>query len=172
MVLLRYWARLIFLASFSYGPYVAHFSLSPASDAQKPYEGKTIPSSADGIYHRESLHSYYTFNSATYTLRAQFASDLSKHPVEDASIEWDEKTAPWHDLATITFPAQETFSDARRVWWEDHIALTPWSGLKDHKPLGSINRLRDKVYKMGRGHRGKGNDKEVYFPKSVEEMPE
>ena len=158
-------------AAFACGPYVAHFSLAPLSTAQSSYVRRPIPSDATATFHRDSLRTYYHSDSASYTLRAQFASDLSKHPVEDASVEWDEKTAPWHDLATVTFPAQETFSDERRIWWEDTIGLSPWNGLKDHRPLGSVNRLRKKVYETGRGHRAAGNKREVRLPRGVEEMP-
>jgi hypothetical protein len=132
---------------------------------------QTIPSDAESTFHRQSLHEYYTSNTGTYTFRAQFASNTSSHPVEDASVEWDEVTAPWHDLAEIIFEPQETFSQERRIWWEDHMALSPWDGLKAHRPLGSINRLRKKVYAMSRRHREEGSLVEVDFPKTVDEMP-
>lgn len=91
--------------------------------------------------------------------------------MEDASTEWDIDTAPWHDLATLEIPAQETYSDARRLWWEEKIALSPWSGLTAHRPLGSINRLRKRVYAMGRAHRAERNGQEVKFPAKVDEIP-
>jgi hypothetical protein len=91
--------------------------------------------------------------------------------VEDASVEWDEKTAPWHDIATIRFPSQEAFSNERRIWWEEKAALSPWDGIVDHKPLGSINRLRKRVYGKSRGHRAEGNKTKVEFPDNVNEMP-
>lgn len=141
------------------------------SKAQKDLSGQTIPSGVSTTFHRDHLRDFYQSHSGEYTLRAQFASDLSKHPVEDASVEWDEKTSPWHDIATVRFPSQDTFSDARRIWWEDKTALSPWDGLVDHKPLGSINRLRKRVYAKGRGHRAEGNQTKVDFPNSADEMP-
>lgn len=80
--------------------------------------------------------------------------------------------APWHDIATVTFSSQETFSDARRIWWEDKIALSPWVGVVDHKPLGGINRLRKRVYDEVKKGRARGNQTEVYFPNSADELPE
>lgn len=165
------WSSLMNTASFSFGPYAAHISLSPISSDQQEYHNKLIPSDAGPTFHRDSLQEYYKTHSAKYTLRAQFASDLSKHAVEDASTEWDVKTAPWHDLATLDIPAQETYSDARRLWWEEKIALSPWSGLEAHRPLGSINRLRNRVYAMGRAHRAERNAQEVKFPAEADEMP-
>jgi hypothetical protein len=79
---------------------------------------------------------------------------------------------PWHDIATITFPSQESFSDERRRWLEDKIALSPWVGVKEHRPLGGINRLRKRVSEETRNGRARENRSEVYFPKSVDELPE
>ncbi|WVR07628.1 hypothetical protein IAU60_004670 [Kwoniella sp. DSM 27419] len=159
-------------SSFKFGPYVAKFSLLPIAPEQEEFKGQTIPKDADTTFHRDHLRSYYSSKGTSYSLRAQFASDLKSHPVEDASVEWSEITAPWHDLANVTFAPQETFSDARRVWWEDRIGLSPWDGLAEHRPLGSINRLRHKAYEMSRAFRAKGNQTEVYLPLKVSDMPE
>ncbi|WWD19701.1 hypothetical protein CI109_104165 [Kwoniella shandongensis] len=159
-------------SAFKFGPYAAKFSLLPTSSDQDEFKGQTIPSDADTTFHRDHLRAYYSSKGTSYVLRAQFASDLKSHPVEDASVEWSELTSPWHDLATLTFPSQETFSDARRIWWEDRIGLSPWDGLADHRPLGSINRLRKKAYEMSRAFREKGNQTKVYLPLNVDDMPE
>jgi hypothetical protein len=133
---------------------------------------KKIPSNASKTFHRDDTQTYFSSNEATYTFRVQFTSNTQTHPVEDASIPWDEVMAPWHDIATVTFPSQESFSDARRIWWEDKIALSPWVGIEAHQPLGGINRLRKRVYQHIREGRAKGNRTEVYFPTSVNELPE
>ncbi|WRT70154.1 uncharacterized protein IL334_007148 [Kwoniella shivajii] len=159
-------------SSFKFGPYACKFSLLPISSTQEEFINQTIPKDADTTFHRDHLRSFYSTKSTEYTLRAQFCSDLKNQPVEDASVEWKESYAPWYDLATLSFPPQDTFSDARRVWWEDRIGLSPWDGLKDHRPLGSINRLRHKAYEMSRAFRSKGNQTEVYLPLKVQDMPE
>lgn len=132
--------------------------------------GKTIPSDASATFHRDSLRDYYAAHSATYSFRVQFSPSLKTHPVEDASVPWDEVMAPWHEIAEVTFEPQESFSDARRVWWEDGIALSPWNGVKAHKPLGGINRLRKEVYEHTRRGRER-NGRKVVFPKTVDEFP-
>ncbi|WVW86266.1 hypothetical protein I302_108308 [Kwoniella bestiolae CBS 10118] len=158
-------------SAFKFGPYACKFSLLPTHPSQGEYISTTIPKDASTTYHRDHLREYYSSSPTEYKLRAQFCSDLSNQPVENASVEWKESTAPWYDLATLRFEPQDTFSDARRVWWEDRIGLSPWDGLKDHRPLGSINRLRHKAYEMSRKFRGKGNQREVYLPLSVGDMP-
>lgn len=121
---------------------------------------------------RNHVSSYFSSRSAKYVFRAQFASDLAHQPVEDASTAWDEFLSPWHDLATVEFPSQDSYSDARRTWWEDKIALSPFNGLEEHRPLGSVNRLRKRVYEASRRYRAERNRDEVpYFPKSIDEFP-
>lgn len=158
-------------AAFAYGPYAAKYSLAPKAPQQTELTSKTIPSDASATFHRDHLHDYFASNPATYSFRVQFTSDLKTHPVEDASVPWDEVMAPWHEVAEITFDQQESFSDARRVWWEDRIALSPWNGVKDHRPLGGINRLRKRVYEFTREGRQR-NGKTVCFPKSDDEFPQ
>jgi hypothetical protein len=66
--------------------------------------------------------------------------------IENASQEWPESEAgPFHPVATLTIPLQETDTPERRVQCE-RLVFTPWHGLEDHRPLGGINRLRRAVY--------------------------
>lgn len=162
-------------AAFRYGPYVAHFSLVPIAEEQKPFVNASQYSSSDSpTVLKEHIESYYSKHGTRYAFRAQFASDLSRQPVEDASTSWDAFFSPWHDLAIVDFPSQNTFSDKRRSWWDDRIALSPFNGLKEHTPLGSVNRLRKRVYETSRKYRAEKNgyEKEAYFPRSIDEMPE
>ncbi|KAK4685785.1 hypothetical protein P7C73_g4355, partial [Tremellales sp. Uapishka_1] len=159
-------------SAFSFGPYVAHLSLVPTTPEQEELATQTIPSDVSATFHREHLQTYFKSNAASYKIRAQFCSSTTAHPIEDASTAWDSVTSPWIDLGELRFDSQESYSNQRRIWWEDTVALSPWNGVVDHRPLGSINRLRKRVYRAGRGHRGEGNLREIKFPKSVDEMPE
>lgn len=162
-------------SAFRFGPYVAHLSLEPIAEEQQPFKDASAYSSSESFtVLRDHIDEYYKKHAARYNLRAQFSSDLKQQPVEDASTAWDEFYSPWHNLATITFPPQETFSDERRTWWDDKIALSPFNGLDEHRPLGSVNRLRKQVYDASRRHRAKKNGDLLgmpYFPKSADEMP-
>jgi len=163
-------------AAFRYGPYVCHFSLTPiVPEQEKEGNAKEYSSSDSPMVLRDNVKDYYSKQAARYMLRAQFVSDLKKQPVEDASTAWDEFFSPWHDLAVLEFPPQETYSDKRRTWWDEKIALSPFNGLAAHMPLGSVNRLRKRVYETSRQYRAQKNGDllgEPYFPKSVDEMPE
>jgi len=163
-------------SAFRFGPYVAHFSLVPATDEQKELANASQYSSSDSYtVLQDQIRDFYKSKTARYTFRAQFVSDLKYQPVEDASTAWDEFSSPWHDLATVEFPPQETFSNARRMWWDNKIACSPFNGLEEHKPMGSVNRLRKRVYEASRKYRAEKNAgllDEPYFPKSIDDMPE
>lgn len=161
-------------SAFRFGPYVAHLSLIPTHPSQTTIANKTqLSSDEQPDAQRSLLADHFSTNPAVYTLRAQFSSSLDKQPVEDASVIWSEVTAPWYDLGEVRFEQSQDVLSAERVeWWEDRIALSPWGGLDEHRPLGSINRLRKRVYEASRARRGQANGEEVYFPRNVDEMPQ
>ena len=154
---------------------MAHYSLVPATDEQKELANASEYSSSDSYtVLKDHVREFYQSKTARYVFRAQFVSDLKHQPVEDASTAWDDFSSPWHDLATVEFPPQETYTDKRRTWWDDRIALSPFNGLEEHKPLGSVNRLRKRVYEASRKYRARKNGgytSEPYFPKDINEMP-
>jgi hypothetical protein len=68
-----------------------------------------------------------------------------KLDVEDARTQWPEEVAPFYKAATIRIPKQE-FDSAEQLAFCENLSFTPWHALPEHKPLGSINRLRKIVY--------------------------
>ena len=92
-------------------------------------------------------------------------------PVEDAAIEWDEAASPFEVVGTITFPLQDSFSDARRVWADDVLAFSPWNGVEAHRSLGSIMRIRRHVYQMSQDRRRGMNDVAPAEPRSAADIP-
>lgn len=84
---------------------------------------------------------YFTSHPAKYAFDVQMCVDLSKQSVEDTSREWKETECPWETVGVVDFPVgQDTASDGRRVFWEDHLSSGPFEGLTAHRPLGSVNR--------------------------------
>ncbi len=63
--------------------------------------------------------------------------------IENASFEWDEAKYPFVSVARITIPPQKLVDDA----FCENLVFTPWHAVKEHQPLGGINRLRLGVYK-------------------------
>ncbi|CDZ98863.1 Catalase-like domain [Phaffia rhodozyma] len=159
-------------AAFRFGPYVAHFSLKPTNTFQTSLSNSLqLSSTASADEHSIELRTYFANHPAQYDLLAQFSSSLESQPVEDASQVWDEAYAPWIKLGELEFGVQDSLSNERRQWWENEIALSPFNALEDHRPLGSVNRLRKRVYEASRTRRAAVNGTEVKFPKSATEMP-
>jgi hypothetical protein len=70
----------------------------------------------------------------------QARSDLNQ-PLENALVGWN---SPWQSVATIDIYPQRFTSYAQDAFCE-RLTFNPWNGLKDHKPLGGINRASKHV---------------------------
>jgi len=65
--------------------------------------------------------------------------------VEDASLWWTrplDRTVP---IAKIKIPRQD-FLTPDQVYDGEHMTFGPWNSLRQHRPVGSINRMRLAVY--------------------------
>jgi hypothetical protein len=133
-------------APFRFGPFVGKLSLTPSSKQTSKSRGK-VPKDAHDLILREWVTEYYAENDSEYVLAVQFCKNLKTEPVEDTSVDW--KTE-FHELADLVFPKQDSFSAARRVFWEEKMRLDPWKGLDEHKPVGGVNRVRRGVYGKSR----------------------
>ena len=158
-------------SAFRFGDYYGHIGLFPSTDVMKRHT-ESVPSDAPPTILSEWLVDFYTQNGAGYDVKIQLGTDPVHHPTEDASVVWDEKTAPWQTLGSISFPKQEGVMGAeRRTFWEEKIRLDPWKGLDAHRPLGSINRLRKWVYGRSQQERARLNANTSDFVTHVDEIP-
>ena len=169
-------------SAFRFGDYYGHIGLFPASEAMKTARAtQSVPSDAAPTILSDWLVEFYAKNEAKYDMMIQLGTDPVHHPTEDASIVWDEKTAPWQTIGTVTFPMQGdgegvgegggVMGAERRTFWEEKVRLNPWMGLEAHRPLGSINRLRRIVYEAAQKQRAKLNANENLFVGSVDDIP-
>lgn len=65
--------------------------------------------------------------------------------IEDSMTEWDEKAAPFYQVATIHIPKQN-FDTPEQNKLCENLSFTPWHALPAHKPLGAVNRMRKVIY--------------------------
>ena len=101
----------------------------------------------------------------------QLCTDLTKMPVEDASVEWDERLSPFLTVARITAQPQNAYSDARRVWVDEQLSFSPWHSLASHRPLGNIMRAR--LSNEASSHfRHTAEARPMAEPRSIEELPD
>ena len=111
-------------------------------------------------------------HSAEYELRAQLCTDLATMPVEDASVLWPDAQSTHQRIAKITFPVQDAYSAARQAYADDVLSFNPWHSLADHRPLGSIMRLRMKAYEASTAFRQKMNNTPRVEPRDIAELPD
>jgi hypothetical protein len=159
------------MAALRFGDHVAKLSAAPFSPAVRALTGQTYdPSHAPSIV-RDQVVELFKELGAEYELRAQLCTDLESMPVEDASIVWPEDRSPHQPIARITLPPQDAYSPARRVYADDVLSFNPWHCIPEHRPLGSIMRVRIKAYEASTAFRHAMNVQPRTEPRRIDEVP-
>ncbi|SDL52318.1 catalase family protein [Paracoccus chinensis] len=149
-----------------YGDHIAKLRLVPASDSFTALEGDRIDlDDPDAI--RAAVIETLARQGGSWTLEVQLCRDLDRMPIEDASVEWSEEESPFQPVATLSVPAQESWSDARSAIVDESIAFRPWRGIEAHRPLGNIMRARRQVYPISAGHRSELTGCPIHEPRTV-----
>jgi hypothetical protein len=110
----------------------------------------TIPDVLEHDFLGKKLHSDMLDSDKGYTL-CMYASPTSdiEGDGDDAYAGLGKETK----IATIFFPQQDTEAPGRREYC-DSLAFTPWNGVQDHEPLGTMMRYRRFAYEMSQVMRG------------------
>ncbi len=124
------------------GPYAARFAFVPVAASTSESTG-TGPD-----YLREDLVTRLHRGSIEYTLELQFFVDETRTPVEDASVDWPVKVAPYVRVGKLSIAQQDATSErgqrlAERV---QQMSFDPWHALAEHRPLGAMMRARKPAY--------------------------
>jgi hypothetical protein len=157
------------MAALRFGSYVAKLSAAPLSNSVRSLTGTPVPDTDSAL--RDLVVNFFRYNSAVYELGAQLLTDLKQMPVEDASIVWPETLSPQQPVGNLTFPAQDAYSPGRRVYADDVLSFNPWHCIEEHRPLGSIMRVRIKAYEMSSRFRHQMNAQPRLEPKDINELP-
>lgn len=158
-------------AAIRYGDFIAKLNVAPASENLKALTGAGIDTSNPSVL-RDLVVEFFRVNTAEYEIGVQLCMDLDAMPVEDASVEWSEKTSPYQPVAKLTIPNQSAYSPERRVFADEVLAFNPWHCLVEHQPLGSIQRVRKPVYDESSDFRHQMNARKRREPMSIEELPD
>lgn len=105
-----------------------------------------MPNNAGPNFLREAMRNTLKTGDACMDFMIQPRTS-DKLGVEDARTQWSEEVAPFYKAATIRIPKQE-FVSAEQLAFCENLSFTPWHALPEHKPLGSINRLRKIAYEQ------------------------
>ena len=154
-------------APFLYGDYIAKFAVFPVSPNLTALTGEKVNASGRPDALREDIAEAMAEGDAVWELRVQLCRDVEKMPIEDASALWDEKESPFITVATLTAPAQASWTHDRGRFADDQLRFSVWTGIADHRPLGSINRFRKSAYEMSSEYRGQFNGCPIHEPREL-----
>ena len=159
-------------APLRFGDYFGKMRLVALSDNLNALQGKHVDHPHSWNCLKDSIVSFFQKETAVWELRVQLCTDLTKMPLEDASVEWDERLSPPLALARITAQPQNAYSDGRRLWVDEQLSFTPWHSLAAHRPLGGIMRARFKAYQASSQFRHTAEGRPTVEPRSIEELPD
>jgi hypothetical protein len=125
------------MTPYKLGPHVVKLRARPLGEV-----ARRTDDSADSL--RAALEQQLATGEARFAFEVQRRGDTGLS-VEDATVTWSEAAAPFTEVAEIVIPAQTFSSDAQRAFG-DRLSYSPWHGLMAHRPLGSLNRMRRRVY--------------------------
>lgn len=129
--------------AYRFGEYVAKYSLIPSTETQKKlYEETVKPNEHESDILSKWLSNFHEAHDAEYLLQFQLLENIEDQPVEYVGKVWDPQKYPWQTVARLEIPKQDSFNYELKSFWEDHMRVDPWHGLKNLQPLGSSNRLR------------------------------
>ena len=119
-----------------------------------------VSNETDDDYLRVNLAQTLYSNEAKFDFYVQFQADAEKMPIEDPTVKW---ASPFVKLATLTIPPQ-VFDAEAQVKFGDNLSFNSWHSLPEHRPLGSFNRVRKRVYEALSEYRHRHNQTPVFEP--------
>lgn len=135
---------------------VTYYSVTPyqfgIGDERKAVKYSAIPceppakgSSGEGPnFLRYAMQDRLREGEACFNFRIQARPDDS-FLVEDVVTEWDQDAAPFVNVAKIRI-APQIFDTPEQNAACEAMTFNPWHAVAEHKPLGTINRMRRVVY--------------------------
>ncbi|HSB93746.1 MAG TPA: SRPBCC family protein [Flavitalea sp.] len=108
----------------------------------------------DDLYLRNNLvHTLYD-HQAAFDFYVQFQTDPDTMPIEDPTVPWE---SPYIKLASLIIPSQ-TFDEPQQLAFGENLSFNVWHSLPEHRPLGSFNRVRKRVYEALSAYRHEKNE--------------
>jgi hypothetical protein len=151
---------------FLLGPDQAvEYSLKPVR------RGRTrIPMRPGENYLRDAMVSTLSRGDWEMDFMVQVQTDPHRMPVENATVKWPERLSPYVPVARLRLLRQHFDSD-EQLAFADVLRYNPWHSLPEHRPLGSQNRARRRMYAELAELRQRMNAVEHVEPTGAEEFP-
>lgn len=157
-VAIRYFSVVPYL----YGDAAAKYSLIPADTS-----ARLPPAPRSPNYLREALKERLRDRPVSFDFAVQLRGDPARMPVEDPTVRWNERDAPFHKVATLEILPQD-FDTPERQHFGENLSYNPWRCLPAHRPLGGISRARRQVYRALSAYRHDRNAEPSVEPEAGE----
>lgn len=118
------------------------------------------PNREQSDFLKTTLKTELSKDSACMQLMVQLQDPSKFMPVEDISVLWKQSDSPFIPIATITIPKQE-FDSAEQWQYCENLSFSPWNSLKEHRPIGALNRVRKVVYEASSKYRHSQNQQAI-----------
>lgn len=155
-------------SALRYGDYVAKISVQPLSESTTQLVRKRIPSGSGDDAHQILIADFFRHNTAEYAVCAQLCTDADV--IENAATKWSTSPQPQR-VGRLIFRQQDSDCYWRRAYADDLLSFNPWRALAAHRPLGSINRLKAKVYDASSKFRHEKNNAPQIEPSDIGQLP-
>ena len=152
---------------FRHGLHVAKLSLAPVTEMLRSFKDQPVDLAGRPNGLRGAVIEHFRLNGGEWELRVQLRTNAQTMPVEDASVPWPEDESPYVAVARLTVAPQPAWSEERARQADDGLSFSPWHGIVDHQPLGSVNRARKDPYAMSAGFRAQPNRCPIHEPSSA-----
>jgi hypothetical protein len=104
-----------------------------------------LPLRPPDSYLREAMAATLAVQEAVFDFRIQTQTVPSKMPIENASVIWPERLSPPITAARLVL-LRQIFDSPAQLAFASAFAINPWHALPAHRPLGSQNRARRRIY--------------------------
>ena len=133
------------------GPYAVKFTVQPAEGTKQP---ATMRRQTDDFL-REELAVRLREDDLMFDFAVQFYVNESLTPIEDSSVQWKSRHAPFVTVARLRVPKCDLSDPQTKVLSEkiDRLSFNPWHATEDHRPLGNVMRARKIAYQMSSEYR-------------------
>jgi hypothetical protein len=157
-------------APLRYGRYMAKLALAPVSPELTALTDQPLDVNGKPNGLRDAVVAFFAERSATWELRVQLCTDLDTMPIEDASTPWPQSDSPYLPVARLVVQPQPAWNESRVRAMDDGLSFSPWHGIAAHRPLGSIMRARQSVYRVMAEQRAAQNGGVIGEPRALDEI--
>jgi catalase len=140
------------MSAYRLGPHTIKFSAKACEDLPAEGVDRSNPN-----FLRDAMKAILRQRDACFQFMVQVRDEDKRMPVEDTTVAWSEKDAPFVPVARVFIPRQDFDTPEQNALCEN-LSYNPWHGTEPHRPLGAINELRRDLYLHTAGFRRGRNE--------------